>query len=202
MTPDVEQIRAALAAAPTNTATQRQMMLICTSLCDEIERLRGERDDHKERLGTEAFTAPDADYDTMVDSLQCRIGDLLAGQKTFDEWTAQQCAGLVAERDAALANVKRIGDIAEKALAQLDEAGARNVAALADLNKHKSALHDMSVDFAVLEQQLAAALAECERLRNDLRLVKGAAARVRDRLTVERDRYHDCVDLDRLQADY
>lgn len=43
---------------------------------DEIERLRAERDDHKARLCVEAFTAPDADFDTMIDSLQSRIGDM------------------------------------------------------------------------------------------------------------------------------
>jgi hypothetical protein len=44
----------------------------------EIERLRAERDDHKARLGVEAVTAPDADYDTMMDSLQARIRDMWA----------------------------------------------------------------------------------------------------------------------------
>lgn len=44
----------------------------------EIERLRAERDDHKARLAVEAVTAPDADYDTMVDSLQARIRDMWA----------------------------------------------------------------------------------------------------------------------------
>ena len=45
---------------------------------DEIERLRVERDDHKQRLAIEAVTAPDADYDTMMDSLQARLRDLHA----------------------------------------------------------------------------------------------------------------------------
>jgi uncharacterized small protein (DUF1192 family) len=44
----------------------------------EVERLRAERDDHKARLAVEAVTAPDADYDTMMDSLQARIRDMWA----------------------------------------------------------------------------------------------------------------------------
>lgn len=52
--------------------------LIISDLTAEVERLRVERDDHKQRLAIEAVTAPDADYDTMMDSLQARLRDLHA----------------------------------------------------------------------------------------------------------------------------
>jgi hypothetical protein len=68
----------------------------------EIERLRAERDDHKARLAVEAVTAPDADYDAMVDSLQARIRDMwadtermraLIGNKPMRFMIRQQKAG-------------------------------------------------------------------------------------------------------------
>lgn len=179
MTPDVEQIRVALAAATpkrwpgerrgpdyidwlkANGSILANAPVWLATLCDEIERL-------------------DAAWANCISTSHLMI------------------EGLVAERDSALGEVELVRLTAFTLEGQRD-------AALAECEqlRHECLLRDTTTgELKECEAELVAALAECERLRNDLRLVKGAAARVRDRLTVERDRYHDCVDLDRLQADY
>ena len=122
---EIERLRKRLQACQSNDdspltddcITQNERFLLA-----EVERLRVERDDHKARLAVEAVTAPDADYDTMVDSLQARIRDMWAEiERLWAEYTFVE--RLVAgQLSARLAEVEA-DRTAERALAdQLAEA--------------------------------------------------------------------------------
>lgn len=63
-----------------------------TALCkrqgEQLDVLQDERGDLRYNLAQRAFTAPDADFDTILGSLDARIADLLARVQAYEQQPA------------------------------------------------------------------------------------------------------------------